>query len=42
MLGLTGSLSRIVQMEVRMLSMYKFASSLQDTHLHTSKMTFIG
>ena len=34
-LGLPGSLSRVETMEVRMLSMCNFASSLSDIHLHT-------
>ena len=32
----------MVQTEVRVLSMYRFASSLSDIHLHTSIMTCFG
>ena len=38
-LGFPGSLSSVVQMDIRMLSMYSFAYSLSDIHLHTSMIT---
>ena len=41
-LVLPGSPSRVVQMEVSMLSMYIFASYLSSIHLHTSMMTCLG
>ena len=41
-LGLPGLSSRIDHMDVKMLSMWIFASSLSYIHLHTSKMTCLG
>ena len=41
-LGLPGSSSRVVQMEVRFFFMYRFASSLSAIHLQASKTTCLG
>ena len=41
-MGLPGSSSRVVQMEVRFIFMYRFASSLSAIHLQASKTTCLG
>ena len=41
-LGMPGSLYRVEEIDIKMLSMWRFASYLSDIHLHTSRMTCLG